>query len=28
LVGTGSYGLLSLVEKRLTFWHPSQRGSS
>ncbi len=27
MVGTGSYGLLSLLERRLTFWHPSQRGA-
>ncbi|MEM9581124.1 MAG: ABC transporter permease [Pseudomonadota bacterium] len=26
LVGTCFYGLVAWVEKRLTFWHPSQRG--
>ncbi|MER5170420.1 ABC transporter permease [Thioclava sp. GXIMD2076] len=26
LAGTGFYGLIALVEKGLTFWHPSQRG--
>ncbi|MBF9049590.1 ABC transporter permease subunit [Roseobacter sp. HKCCD9010] len=25
LAGTGFYGLMALAEKRLTFWHPSQR---
>ena len=26
LVGSGFYGCVALLEKRLTFWHPSQRG--
>ncbi|TQS73117.1 ABC transporter permease [Rhodobacteraceae bacterium] len=26
LSGTGFYGLITLLEKTLTFWHPSQRG--
>mgnify|MGYP000302885067 CR=1 FL=1 len=26
LAGTASYGLVALLEKRLTFWHASQRG--
>lgn len=26
LVGSGFYGLWALVERRVTFWHPSQRG--
>ena len=26
LAGSLSYGLIALMEKRLTFWHPSQRG--
>ncbi len=26
LAGTAFYGLVSLIERRLTFWHPSQRG--
>ncbi len=25
IIGTGTYGVLSYIEKRLTFWHPSQR---
>ena len=25
LAGSGAYGLVSLIEKRVTFWHPSQR---
>jgi NitT/TauT family transport system permease protein len=25
LAGSLSYGLIALLEKRLTFWHPSQR---
>ncbi len=25
MVGTGTYGVLSYFEQRLTFWHPSQR---
>jgi NitT/TauT family transport system permease protein len=25
LAGSGFYGLVALIEKRLTFWHPSQR---
>ena len=25
LAGSGFYGLMALIEKRLTFWHPSQR---
>lgn len=25
MVGTGTYGVLSYFERRLTFWHPSQR---
>ncbi|WP_407933523.1 ABC transporter permease [Fontisubflavum oceani] len=25
LAGTGFYGLMALAEKKLTFWHPSQR---
>ncbi|MCU4653786.1 ABC transporter permease [Roseibacterium sp. SDUM158016] len=27
MAGTAFYGLVALVERRLTFWHPSQRGS-
>lgn len=27
IAGTLTYGLAALVEKRITFWHPSQRGS-
>ncbi|MFW5655034.1 MAG: ABC transporter permease [Roseicyclus sp.] len=26
MAGTAFYGLVSLIERRLTFWHPSQRG--
>ncbi|CUH39722.1 Putative aliphatic sulfonates transport permease protein SsuC [Jannaschia seosinensis] len=26
VAGSFSYGLIALLEKRLTFWHPSQRG--
>ena len=26
LAGSGFYGLIALLERRLTFWHPSQRG--
>ncbi|MEM9967876.1 MAG: ABC transporter permease [Pseudomonadota bacterium] len=26
IVGTGFYGLVAWIEKRVTFWHPSQRG--
>jgi NitT/TauT family transport system permease protein len=26
LTGTALYGLVALIEKRVTFWHPSQRG--
>lgn len=26
LAGTAFYGLVALIEKRVTFWHPSQRG--
>jgi NitT/TauT family transport system permease protein len=26
LAGTGFYGLVAWIEKRVTFWHPSQRG--
>lgn len=26
LAGTAFYGLVALVERRVTFWHPSQRG--
>jgi NitT/TauT family transport system permease protein len=25
MAGTAFYGLVSLIERRLTFWHPSQR---
>jgi NitT/TauT family transport system permease protein len=25
LAGTGFYGLVTLLERHLTFWHPSQR---
>jgi NitT/TauT family transport system permease protein len=25
LAGSGFYGLVALIERRLTFWHPSQR---
>jgi NitT/TauT family transport system permease protein len=25
LAGTFFYGLIALVERRVTFWHPSQR---
>ncbi len=25
LAGSAAYGLVALVERRLTFWHPSQR---
>ena len=25
LAGTATYGLAALVERRVTFWHPSQR---
>lgn len=28
LAGTAFYGLVALLEKRVTFWHPSQRRSS
>ena len=27
LAGTGFYGLIALIEKRMTFWHASTRGS-
>ncbi|MEL7165590.1 MAG: ABC transporter permease [Pseudomonadota bacterium] len=27
LAGTAFYGLMAWIEKRVTFWHPSQRGS-
>lgn len=27
LVGSGFYGLVAMIEKRVTFWHPSQRKS-
>jgi NitT/TauT family transport system permease protein len=26
MAGTAFYGLVAFVERRLTFWHPSQRG--
>jgi NitT/TauT family transport system permease protein len=26
LAGTTFYGLVALIERRVTFWHPSQRG--
>ncbi|MFY0622207.1 MAG: ABC transporter permease [Pelagimonas sp.] len=26
ILGSGFYGLVALLEKRMTFWHPSQRG--
>lgn len=26
IAGSGLYGLITLLERRLTFWHPSQRG--
>jgi len=26
LAGSAFYGLVALIEKRVTFWHPSQRG--
>ena len=26
IAGTGFYGLVAWIEKRVTFWHPSQRG--
>lgn len=26
MAGTGFYGLVAWIEKRVTFWHPSQRG--
>ena len=26
LAGTGFYGLVALIERGVTFWHPSQRG--
>ena len=26
LAGSAFYGVIALVEKTLTFWHPSQRG--
>lgn len=26
LAGTAFYGIVALIEKRVTFWHPSQRG--
>jgi len=26
LAGTAFYGLVALIERRVTFWHPSQRG--
>jgi NitT/TauT family transport system permease protein len=26
LVGSVAYGLVVVIEKRVTFWHPSQRG--
>ena len=25
LAGSGFYGLVALIERRMTFWHPSQR---
>jgi NitT/TauT family transport system permease protein len=25
LAGTAFYGAIALIEKRVTFWHPSQR---
>ncbi len=28
LAGSAFYGLVALIEKRVTFWHPSQRGRS
>ena len=28
LAGTLSYGLVALIERRVTFWHPSQRMTS
>ena len=28
LVGSGFYGMVALIEKAVTFWHPSQRGRS
>lgn len=28
LAGSGFYGLITLIEKRVTFWHPSQRKSN
>lgn len=27
MAGTAFYGLVALIERRLTFWHPSQRGA-
>ena len=27
LAGSGFYGLIALIEKAVTFWHPSQRGN-
>jgi len=27
LAGSAFYGLMTLIEKRVTFWHPSQRGT-
>ena len=26
LAGTGFYGVIALIERKITFWHPSQRG--
>ena len=26
LAGTAFFGLVTLIERRVTFWHPSQRG--
>jgi NitT/TauT family transport system permease protein len=26
LAGSGFYGLIAMIEKAATFWHPSQRG--
>lgn len=26
LAGTAFYGIVAFIEKKVTFWHPSQRG--
>ncbi len=28
LAGTGFYGVIALIERKITFWHPSQRGKA